>query len=109
LCHGFGGIIWIIFNVGILRSHERRYPNPSLHEWLPDGQIAFASERAGWSHLCFIDREDSIRGVEFVLQNRAAWSRDTGTNRKTIAVIHCSAAVNRGLDRKGFQIGSTFS
>ena len=34
---------------------------PSLLEWLPDGQIAFASERTGWSHLYLNERDDSIR------------------------------------------------
>ncbi len=34
---------------------------PSLLEWLPDGQIVFASERTGWSHLYLIGGDDSIR------------------------------------------------
>lgn len=54
---------------------------PSLLEWLPDGQIAFASERTGWSHLYLIGRDDSIRPMtagEWEVRE-AVLSRDRST------------------------------
>jgi dipeptidyl aminopeptidase/acylaminoacyl peptidase len=63
---------------------------PSLLEWLPDGQIAFASERSGWSHLYLIGRDGSIRALtsgEWEVRD-AVLSRDRSTWLLTASKEH---------------------
>lgn len=40
---------------------QSNYRGPTLLEWLPGGELVFASERSGWSHLHLLEANGAIR------------------------------------------------
>lgn len=39
---------------------QANYLQPALMEWLPGGELVFASERSGWSHLYLLDPDGTV-------------------------------------------------
>jgi len=42
---------------------QANYLQPALMEWLPGGELVFASERSGWSHLYLLDEDGAVRAL----------------------------------------------
>lgn len=60
---------------------QSNYRGPTLLEWLPSGDLVFASERGGWSHLWLLARDGTVRPLtqgEWEVRG-ASLSRDRAT------------------------------